>query len=220
MALPLTEPRPDPPTRSCKLEFVGTYREANWANVMWLYLTGNGVIPHDWQVDLADAAFNAYKAYFLTEISFEVELNFARVNIWDGPDVSQAISTETASPGLKLDPGLPANVAICVSWPLAVHYRGGHPRTYLPGVTQASLDGTTRVLAAYASDVATRANQFHTAMEVIPPTATVSSVEHGTMSFQSKKQWRTPPVFRRIALGAHVDTRLDSQRRRLGRDIA
>lgn len=220
LPLPLTDPRPDPPTRSCKVEYVGVFKEANWANVMWLYLTGNGTIPNSYLVALADACFSGYATELLPEVSFEVELQFVRVNVWDGSDVTQAISTQPGATGGKLDPALPANVAVCISWPLAVHYRGGHPRTYLPGPVQSSLAGTTRFRNDYCTDVATRAGRFHTALEAIPASASVSSVEHGVISFQAKKQWRTPPVFRRIGNGAHVDARIDSQRRRLGRDVA
>jgi hypothetical protein len=211
--------RPDPPTRCCKIEFIGSYLESNWANVMWAFFTGSGVIPQANLDFLANAFFDHYGDELLPEVSFEVELEVCRLNVWDGSDVTQALSTASRRQGGKADPGLPANVALSIGWPLQVHYRGGHPRTYLCGITQGSLGGTTRVSADYAADVAARAQNFHQRLEATLPGTGVASVEHGIVSFVHRKQWREPPIFRRILNGPRVDTRLDSQRRRLGRDV-
>jgi hypothetical protein len=211
--------RPDPPTRCCKVEFIGSYLESNWANVMWVFLTGSGVIPQANLDFLANDFFDKYGDELLPEISFEVELEVCRLNVWDGSEVTQALSTAPRRQGGKSDPGLPASVALSIGWPLQVHYRGGHPRTYLTGITQASLNGSTRVSASYAADVAARAQNFHQLLEATSPGTGVNSVEHGVVSFVRKKAWRTPPVFYRILNGPRVDTRLDSQRRRLGRDV-
>lgn len=211
--------RPDPPTRCCKVEFIGSYLEANWANVMWTFLTGSGLIDHATLQEIANYNFDAYAAELSPEVSFECVLEAVRINVWEGSEATQAISTRAQHAGGKLDPGLPANVALSIGWPLQVHYRGGHPRTYLCGITQASLGGTARVSAAYATDVQQRAQAFHTRIEAMPAQAGIGSQLHGIVSFVNKKAWRQPPVFRRILDGPRVDTRLDSQRRRLGHDV-
>lgn len=198
---------------------MGSYLDANWANVMWTYLTGSGLIDHATMQEIANYNFDAYATELSTELSFECVLEACRINVWEASEATQAISTRPQHAGGKLDPGLPANVALSIGWPLAVHYRGGHPRTYLCGITQASLGGTTRVSSSFAADVQQRAQNFHAKLEAMPPQSGIGSQLHGTLSFVNKGAWRNPPVFRRILDGPRVDTRLDSQRRRLGSDV-
>jgi hypothetical protein len=63
-----------------------------------------------------------------------------------------------------------------------------------------------------------RANAFHAEVEGYGPIGGgIDTVEHGIISFQADNAWRTPPIFRRIISG-RVDSRIDTQRRRLGRD--
>jgi len=72
---------------------------------------------------------------------------------------------------------------------------------------------------AYVGSVATSANDFHTDINEINRGA-IQSVKLGIVSFVLRKEWRSPPVFRDFIPGqAHCDTRVDSMRRRVGRDI-
>jgi hypothetical protein len=120
--------------------------------------------------------------------------------------------------GSKSGGVLPASCAICVSWHVQQHYRGGHPRTYLTGLVQTDLQDATSFTSSYVTSVAAAANNFHAGVNAMHH-GSFSDCHLGTVSFVNKKAWRTPPIFRDYVLAqATVDNRVDSQRRRLGPD--
>lgn len=190
---------------------------APWANVMWLFATGSGEITTGDLNTLADALHTEYGDAFAPLLSQEWSLDHTKVDLWFDGDQLQGDNSESVVGVQPVDP-FPAQVACCISWQLAVHYRGGHPRTYIAGVGVDEANNNTTWQPSFIGFMTTQANLFHAGVEAIGPIGSgISSIEHGVVSFQSAKQWRTPPLFRRIA-GGTVDTRIDTQRRRLGRD--
>lgn len=218
MPLPLTDPRPAPPNRSVRVAFEGHFGGAAWANVMWLYLTGSGTITSSDLLILADKCNGAY-ASFLQWMSNQAELQRVQVILYENGENREGVSG-TVRPGLATGGTLlPANVAACVTWNIAPVYRGGHPRTYIAGALSSYQAAVNTWTTAAQTQLKNRADDFHTALEQMGPIGGgIATVEHGIISFQRAKQWRTPPVFYRIN-GASVDVRIDSQRRRLGRDL-
>jgi hypothetical protein len=212
-------PRPDPPARSAKVEFVGTYGEAPWVNVMWLRLLGSGDFDNGILHNEANLLFDQYALHFVPLLNVQAELEFARLSAWDSAGIKQQQSNRPPVQGGKIQESLPASVAACVSWPIGVHYRGGHPRSYLVGGNVVEMDTTRTWVPAFVSAASAAADAFHTGVESTAPGGDITFVEHGVMSFVRKKLWREPPVFYRIALGARVDSRIDTQRRRLGPDV-
>jgi len=212
-------PRPDPPDRSVKLTYVGIFGDTEWVNVMWLYLTGSGVITHGDLITLANACAAAYVSRFLGTLSTSVTLETVEVVLYSaGGDATSAI-VNSGSSGSHVGNVLPANVALAISWKIPPSYRGGHPRTYLSGFTQDRLQTERLWLPSFLTPLVTNANNFHADLEAIPPIgAGISTVEHGVVSFVRDKAWRTPPVFYRISSGS-IDGRVDSQRRRLGHGL-
>lgn len=210
--------RPDPPTRCCKLSYTGDVDGAPWANIMWLFLTGSGVITHADLLELAAQCGNSYQFYFRGGLTASWELTQTQVVLYEtGEEPLEAVDASTYS-GAAAPLPLPANIALCISWHIAPHYRGGHPRTYLAGLPMdATANNTT-----WAGDVLGGFNEaatlFHESIESLGPIGSgISTVLHGVVSFVRDNEWRAPPVFYRINSGT-VDSRIDSQRRRLGRD--
>lgn len=212
-----TGPRPSPPTRSVKVVFTGSLQSAVWQNVMWGFATGSAEIPHSSAQSLSQDLFAAYGNYFLPFLSNSCFLNSCQVVVY-GPEDEFVEGFESgATPGGVNDQPAPANVALCISWKVRTSFRGGHSRTYLCGVpVNAELDArlwgdSVRAAAADA------AQSFHNEFEGLTYTG-IESLEHGMMSFVHDKEWRVPPHFFRIYSWA-VDGRIDTQRRRLGRDL-
>lgn len=219
MPLPLTDPRPAPPDRSIRLAFNGVYGDTNWANVMWLLLSGSDRATPAMLASIATDCGNAYADHFLSLLNVAVTLNTVVVTFFqDGHDDIGAVYTPDVT-GSVDQPQLPANVSIGVSWAIAPSYRGGHPRTYLPGISSTQ-QGTERLLnTGVAAALHSAAIAFRDAINGGGPYGGSSdTITLGTVSFQRDREWRTPPVFYEY-LGAHVDDRLDSQRRRLGADL-
>jgi len=215
-----TGPRPDPPSRSCKVVVTGLAGTAQWTNVLWLYLTGSGEITHTTLIALANGIYGQWGGTILDAMSTSATISRVQVVLWDGGEEFSAYSTSASAAGNVGGTMAPANVAACISWPISFHYRGGHPRTYIAGVPNSAIATSQRFDATWRASLETKARAFHTAVEALTPGGGIATVEHGIMSFVTDKEWRTPPVFRRITGDAQVDSRIDTQRRRLGPDLS
>lgn len=211
-----TGPRPDPPTRCCKLTFSGDLDGYPWANVMWLYFTGSGEITLSALEAVADACSSSYGSRFAGQLAESWELTSTQLVLYSTGDEPLEAQSLLVQAGTNDIVPAPMNVALCISWHIAPHYRGGHPRNYICGLggNQIANPTTWESSTLLAFDAAAAA--FHGDLESITQDG-IASTEHGVVSFVRDGDWRTPPVFYRIQQG-HVDSRIDSQRRRLGRD--
>lgn len=116
--------------------------------------------------------------------------------------------------GGRANPSLPANVAMCISWRVAMHYRGGHGRTYLAGKTTADVTGATSWATAELTACTTAATNFISAVNVSFGTRPSQFV---ILRRKNAGVNLTPPT-PLLVTGAVIDTRIDSMRRRLGKD--
>jgi len=187
---------------------------------MWLTTEATGV-PTTPDVDgLAAALYSAYATAFASHLSNWWHL--ARCNVTYFPAGTEVVvygSHEADTPGTVSEaaPGS-ASVAAVISWIANVYWRGGKPRTYVSGVPLASYDGTTQLKATFQSGLDTAAGSFLTAVNALTPTP-FTSVTLSLMSFFSKKVGAVRPQAFPIT-GAKVGSRIDSQRRRLGKEVA
>lgn len=112
---------------------------------------------------------------------------------------------------------LPVNVACCISWVIADRYRGGHPRIYLPAADGTDIgtasSWSTTSLAAYQN----AANGFHAAINALTTAGT--TWQHVAVRYFSQNQVLPNPYVRPVN-GTVVHTRVDTQRRRLGKESA
>lgn len=213
-----TGDRPTPPTRFCKLTYELTFASVTFNNVMWLYLTGSGTITVSELNALAAACSSKYANRFLPLMRTGIQLNRTQVVLYDAGDALEGVAGPGGSGSHSSGIFLPANVAACISWQIAPVYRGGHARTYLCGLSSDQLLDEASFSSSFVSSLNSAANAFHADLEAISGISSgISTVEHGIASFVRNKAWRTPPVFYRIS-AASVDNRVDTQRRRLGRD--
>jgi hypothetical protein len=127
-------------------------------------------------------------------------------------------SATFALSGSHTGSGSPANAAACITWLITIGYRGGHPRSYVPGIAAVDTLTVATFTGTFASSLAAGAATFRTSTNGYS-TSPFSSVTLGTLSFVRNKLWRTPPVFVPYS-GAIVDARIDTQRRRLGPDVS
>lgn len=210
-------PRPAPPTRSARIVVKGEFNDARWANVFWAFLTGSGEITATNVAVLAQDVADIWSNQFLPLLSEDILVSSTTATLW-GPDEVISADADVFANGNQTGAIVPAQVAICLSWDIAPSYRGGHPRTYIPLSLLEFVNGPTTLTNTCVADFQSAAEQFHTDIEEIDNLgAGVSSVEHGVMSFVRFGEWRDPPVFYRIR-GVSIDNRIDTQRRRLGRD--
>jgi hypothetical protein len=128
--------------------------------------------------------------------------------------VQTALVPGTAA-SLPLAPGL----SVAVSWASAAYWRGGKFRTYMAGIpiNAIAATGDAQITATYAGNLRTAANGFLGDINAL--TAFPTGAGLGGVSYYSRYAFRPTPLFLTFA-GAHVHERLDSQRRRNGKETA
>lgn len=190
-----------------------------WANVFWIR-NGAAVTPTagNFEAFVQNVA-NLIASIFLPHQSQTLTfggihgLYYGSAEIDLGVDVPDG-RTGGASAGTDLS----ANVALCVSWQVQQHYRGGHPRNYFAGMRTTMAQDVQSWTPAQISTWHDAANNFNNQVNSLA-NGEITGPRLGVVSFVLRNQWRTPPVFRDFINGAAVvDSRIDSMRRRLGPD--
>lgn len=110
----------------------------------------------------------------------------------------------------------PANVACCVSLKIALHYRGGHPRMYLPGVNTTHLTNPNTLTGTYTTAMQSAMTAVVNGINALTSTST-GALTMCAVSYWSHKVLRAQGVPYPI-LAVTVHNRPDSMRRRLGKE--
>lgn len=197
----------------------GTIGGQAWANTFWLR-NGNGVQPSATDFANAVADFHGkYIAAFLEHLNVDVLVNGCNGLYYGETGADLGFDYTKSDTGSMAGAALPSQVSTGISWAVQAHYRGGHPRTYLPPCADTVLETTRLFDTSFTAAVRQAANDFHAAVNALVH-GDYSGARLGTVSFQLRNAWRTPPIFRDyIPNQAQVDQRIDTQRRRLGRDL-
>jgi hypothetical protein len=117
---------------------------------------------------------------------------------------------------------LPDNVAACVSLPVLYRYRGGHPRLYLPGQQSLNVTGTATWTGGWVTTVQNAMIAWRNAINNM--TGANAPFVLSMVSYFTHDANRNPiyhpggPQPYPIA-GVRLHTRIDTQRRRLGREV-
>jgi hypothetical protein len=199
-----------------RVVFNGSLSGRPTANVMhWLRTSGVGSAYTQAQVD---AVASGLRGAWVTNFNPRQSSNDWVLGTVTTQDLTSNVGLmgqlAGSSAGTRPGISLPANVALCVSWRVAIHYRGGHPRTYIGGLVQADQFDTTSWATASTASMLTAANGFLTAANTTFGGVTGQLV---LLSRVTGGQVMVPPATYPIT-GAVIDTRIDSMRRRLGKD--
>jgi hypothetical protein len=188
----------------------------NWANVFAARLTTSGSIA---QVDLdswTTSVQAAYKTRFAPRQSTAVAYVLAKTVLYTpggGELISNIAMTGTGSSAGTLVSDLSA--CEVVSWLTTVYWRGGKPRTYIPGVVTTAVSASRVLTPGEVTALQTAGAGFRTDVNALAP-ASITGSSLGFNSFFTGNTLRAPPVFFPFT-GATVHPRLGSQRRRLGK---
>ena len=133
----------------------------------------------------------------------------------NGGTAANSLSTSSSITMGNVGACQPPQVAICVSWQIAEVYRGGKPRTYLPGVPATSITptGSSQISAAAANAMDAAATLLLNDFNSHPVSSTNWSL--GTVSYRTGHSVRPTPLWRSY-IGVRIHERVDSQRRRSG----
>jgi hypothetical protein len=106
----------------------------------------------------------------------------------------------------------PLSVAAVISWAIARRYRGGHPRTYVGGLSDAQLSDPISLNPTFAGNLQVQAGGLIS--DVLSFSSTLPGSALVTVSYRTGNAQRVTPVIEQI-LGAAVHPLIRSQRRRL-----
>lgn len=211
--------RPNPPAHVAHFSVEGVVDDAYpWACGFWVR-NGNEDSPTvNNLTDVAEDIGDLFKANFARVSSSRLDYLVCRA-IYYGPTGGElGVDSPMSGSGTGSASVLPANVAMCISWKVGPRYRGGHPRTYLAGIDADTQEDATSFIGTEVATAQADANDFLAGVNAINR-GDFTDAHLGTVSFVLDNEWRTPPIFRDYVPDATtVDTRIDSMRRRLGRD--
>jgi len=201
----------------CLVTWKGTLAGVNVANTF--HVRDSTSLSAWTQADATDLA-TFMRAQFVTQYIPNITNSYTLtdcvvVDLTSATGVSATASGSTAG-GITTATGLPSNIAACIGWKTALRFRGGHARLYVPPPStnqQLTLNTWT---ASYVTALLNGSNAMLTAInghalpsgDAIQPVL-VSRIRNGV-------QLSSPLV--NVITAATVDNRIDSQRRRLGKD--
>lgn len=199
-----------------KFRWVGTYQAAKWVNVGHIQFASG--TPNS--TDLNTIA-GSLAGIWNTRIAPQIRTDVA-LTLTDVVDLTTNIgnygSSNVGHNGTFAGgTALPANVAVALSWKTPLHYRGGHPRTYLPGVPSTQTTNNQFILGTYQSALQAAGTGIINDINGLT-SASTGALTFVMVSYHSHKTMRaqgTPfPITACV-----VHPRLDSMRRRLGKEL-
>jgi len=172
---------------------------------------------------------NAASQYFVSLIGtaggniptlYPSSWSIVQVSALDNTGATENVAIQAGPvPGTATGNALPPNCSTAVSWSIPAHYRGGHPRMYLPGVPESAITapGSNELTSTWRSALSAFGHAF--LAEFLATVAGGVAGQLGTIAFHRNNVPLTTPVFYPYSGGA-IHGRLDSQRRRLGKESA
>lgn len=206
-----TEPTPErPPLGFTRVRLIGTGGDSNWGVGFWLQTAGT---PASGDLDdLAQAIHEAWVSTLLGSMGTDFHLTETIVTYYRLAD--ELVGTYVHSDaGGQTGTTIPASAAMVLSWTIASHYRGGKPRTYLPGLKASAMTNDSQWDPAATSDVHDSAVDFLTAVNALD-SGGITSVLMGVLHFFSEGLALAPPTFSAYS-GVRARGKIGSQRRRI-----
>jgi hypothetical protein len=198
-----------------KVRFVGTTQARPFVHVMHAQYSGGTPAAADC-AGIATAFRNAYNTNFAAAINNSTSITLVEVTDL-ASSVGNVGSNNTVITGTGgAATGVSVASAAVVSWKNALHYRGGHSRTYFPLRVSADVVSGNQLLAAYVTTLSNGAAAFVTALT--NQTTGTLTWSLAMLSYYHGHALRNPPISF-VITGAQVHNRLDTQRRRLGKEF-
>lgn len=197
----------------------GVIAGVGWANTFWVRNGKNAIPDASTFAQFIQNTVAKYESHLMAQVSANYRLTHVS-GLYYGPTGADLGYDEPRDhTGGLAGQALSAQVSCGISWHVIPHYRGGHPRTYLPGPDTTKLADPRLFTTGHVAAVASAANAFLNDVNSFDA-GNIGQLHLGTVSFVLRKEWRSPPVFRDYSPGlAAVDARVDTMRRRLGRDL-
>lgn len=200
-----------------QVRFTGIAGQTSFAHILHIRFAGTSPTA----ADLDSLAASAGQAWMVggpgSVMSTAMGVKQCTVTDLTTPSSARGVANITGG-GSNSGALQPGQVAIVVSWSISRRYRGGHPRTYMPGVTATMLQDNRTVLPAFEPTLQTAATSFINAVLAATWGGFASgSLDLVNVSYHSGHALRPTPVVDHIN-AAVIHSRIDSMRRRLGKE--
>lgn len=201
----------------CKIRLIGQFYGNPWVNVMYAKFTGGPLT----QATL-DAVSTAIRTAWVANMAprYITNSGLVSVEVTDLTTRTSLQSTDVVG-GLGTDAtaGGSAATAICISLVNGKRYRGGHPRQYLSGVNASAYTSGKTLSGTVITNYKNSFTAFINAINALTNGGTTWAVS--SVGFYHKvngvQAYRVPPEVLPIT-GIKVHNRIDTQRRRLGKE--
>lgn len=164
---------------------------------------------------LSNAISAAYRARYLPYLTNDVTVNKQRTVLFVSSTSEVAVDGADTGSGSGASQQDPPSVCYLINWSIAGSYRGGHPRTYLPGVAYDTLNENGTLITGNRTNLTTASTNFLSDVNALSP-AGFTAVALGTYRFFRHHAAVDPPVFEPFLAGT-CNSLIATQRRRLGR---
>lgn len=203
-----------PPVASVvRVRVSGLINQTPWANILHIRYSGSPPASADLN-GLNSTVAGAYATEFC-QLMNPVSV-VRNVDSWDlSSPAGASASAAVNHPGTRAGPAWTNDVATCISWKVNYRWRGGHPRTYLPGPTTSDVTAGRLWASTFETLAETSASDF---LSII----NVATMLGGPLSLVAVRYYsggallETPLVL--PIVGSTVHSRVDTQRRRLGKE--
>jgi len=189
-----TGPRPAPPAGTCRCSVSGLVQTHKWACIFWLNLTSANPQLADLTA-LASKISQAWATHISAIQAADTSMNNVLL-VWTPTAGNEIVSSDSTShPGTF--PGTSAQYAgasYVINHRTGSYYRGGHPRSYVPGVPVGHIANGSTLTGTYPDDAAGAWAGFVDAIQT-GPAGGITTSTCGTVRFQSKDAWLVPPTF-------------------------
>lgn len=160
---------------------------------------------------LLDPLIDAYLTTFMHTSATHLSTELIDLSSSSGAVESSAPGTAGGNVGTLA----PLSVAAVTSWIISRRYRGGHPRTYMGGLSDAQLNPPQLLNGTFRTNWETAGGVFLGAVNAL--SGTLPGIALGAVSYRTANAPRVTPIFEPF-IAARVHVRIDSQRRRLGKE--
>jgi hypothetical protein len=211
--MPLTDPRPAPPAGTARVAISGTVFGHALTHVFWYEVEHSGTVVVDDLDAIAAGTLDAWASNFAPLLSTAVVYTSCQV-VYFPTAGTELVGTATDSVAGEASEQIEdASASIVVDWLIALYYRGGKPRSYLPGPDASKVSNGSDLNSTYLSDLAGAASDVRNGINA-GSSGSITAVTMGTVSFEHAKDWRDPPIFVPY-INSKLRPVLASQRRRI-----
>lgn len=210
--------KPPIPVGTAKVEALGNYGPATWANVFYFAV---GTFDPAHLDDAATLLHNGVMDFYSNVFTYATfppawTITTTKVAFRDASDSLYRVTVADAHSGTHSTVGEPAQVCFLVNWTSNDPRRGGKPRTYVVGVPDGDMADSARIdpatLTAFNTQLLTWLNGLNALTH-----GTASSLELLEMSFVDGGAYRTPEAHSWPIRGGSFSPEVATQRRRVDR---